>query len=298
MKYLILTIIVFINAGSLIAQNSKVDTLVSATWYGTAWQNYTRTINNYDANCRLKTALYQNWDIATGKWTDHSIETYTYVSGEYTSEILTQFWSNNSWTNHYRQTYTYDLSFKTLSIVGQTWSFDHWSNSISTSNKYDTNGYADSVLIQLSYADAPFENTHLNIYTYNSDGSPQQTINQNWNKATLSWDNYSKNSFVYNNDKTIDTAATALWNYSAALWQFYKQSIYTYTVTGKLFYYVTQEWQTSQWVNQSQYTNSYDNYGFVSNVLVERYDGFDFEKYTQSTYKNNSDGSIYQHVDQ
>lgn len=298
MKNLILIIIVFINAGSLIAQNSKLDTLVNAIWDGTAWQNRSRTINNYDADCRLKTALKQNWDDATAKWIDYSISAYIYVSENYINQILIQLWLNNSWTNNYRLTYTYDVSFKILSIVGQTWSFDHWSNYISTSNKYDNNGYADSVLVQLSYEDHPFENSSLTININNNDGTLQQTINKIWNKATLSWDNASKYSVVYNNHKTIDTATTALWNYNAALWQFQTRSIFTYSGTGKLFYYIIQGWQTSKWVNQSQYTNSYDNNGFVSNVLDESWDGFDFEKYNQDTYKNNSDGTIYQHVAQ
>ena len=163
MKHFILAIIVFVNAGSLIAQKSKLDTLVNAIWNGTVWQNRSRTINNYDADCRLKTALNQNWDAATGKWVDYTMGAYSYVSGNYISEILTQLWFNNSWTNNYRQTYSYDVSFKTLNIVGQTWSFDHWSNYISTSNKYDNNDYADSVLVQLSYSDRPFENSSLAI---------------------------------------------------------------------------------------------------------------------------------------
>src|SRR5438477_2591265 len=150
MKQLILAIIVFGNVGSLIAQNSKFDTLVSVTWNGTAWQNYSRTIDNYDAGCRLKTALFQNWDAAKSKWADYSIKTYSYISGNYINEVLTQLWSNNSWANNYKLTYTYDVVFKILSVVGQTWTSDHWSNYISTSNKYDNYGYADSVLVQLS----------------------------------------------------------------------------------------------------------------------------------------------------
>ena len=57
-------------------------------------------------------------------------------------------------------------------------------------------------------------------------------------------------------------------------------------------------WQTNHWVNQWLYTPNYDNYGFLSNVLVEQWDGFDFEKFSQTNYKNNSDGSIYQHLTQ
>ena len=45
------------------------------------------------------------------------------------------------------------------------------------------------------------------------------------------------------------------------------------TDAGKLFYYINQDWQTSQWVNHWQYSSSYDNYGFVSNVLGEIWDG-------------------------
>ena len=115
---------------------------------------------------------------------------------------------------------------------------DHWSDYTSTSNKYDTYGYADSVLIQVSNANGPLENSSLTININNSDGLTQQTIKQNWNRTTLSWDNYSKYSFDYKNDKSIDTATTALWDYTTALWQPQTQTVYTYTAAGKLFYYI------------------------------------------------------------
>jgi hypothetical protein len=296
MKQLILTIVVFINTGSLIAQNVKFDTLVTITWNGSAWQNYSRTINTYDAECRLQTALHQNWDAANITWVNYSIKVYSYVRGNYINEILTRFWSNNAWMDNDRLTYTYDVFFKTLSITEQTWSSDHWSNYISTNYKYDSYGYADSVLVQVSYADRPFENSSLTIDIHNSDSTLQQTITKNWNKAAAVWDNYSRYSIVYNNDKKIDTATTTLW--SAASWLFNTRSVYTYTGTGKLFFYITQHWQTSQWINQLLYTNYYDNNSFVSNILVQSWDGFDFENYTETSYKNNNDGSIYQYVSQ
>jgi hypothetical protein len=295
MKHLVTAIIVFSNAQDLVAQYSKIDTLVSVTWTGTAWQNYSRTINSYDAECRLKTALNQKWDAAHGIWADYSIGMYSYVSGNYISEILTRLWLNNSWTNNDRQTYSYDGSFKIILIVTQIWSLDHWSDYTSTSNEYDTYGYIDSVLVQVSYGGA-LENSSLTININNSDGVTQQTIKQNWNRTTLSWDNYSKYSVDYKNDRSIDTATTALWDPNAALWQPQTQFVYTYTATGKIFYYIARGWQTDHWVNQWLYTTNYDNYGFLSNVLVEQWDGFDFEKFTQTSYKNNSDGSIYQHL--
>src|SRR5262245_19571391 len=114
MKPWVTALILFVSAKDLLAQYSKIDTLVTVTWTGTAWQNYSRTINSYDGECRLKTALTQNWDASHGIWADHSIGTYSYVSGNYISEILTQLWLNNSWTNNDRQTCSYDASFKTL----------------------------------------------------------------------------------------------------------------------------------------------------------------------------------------
>jgi hypothetical protein len=297
MKYLVIAIIVFIGAQDLVAQYAKIDTVVTATWNGTTWQNYSRTINSYDTGCRLKTALNQNWDAVHGIWADYSIGMYNYVSGNYISEILTRLWSNNSWTNSDRQTYSYDGLYKVILIIAQTWTLDHWSDYSSTSNKYDTYGYVDSVLAQVSYGGA-LENSSLTINSNNSDGLPQQTIKQNWNRTTLSWDNDSKYSVHYKNDRSVDTATTASWDNNAAFWQPQTQLIYTYTAAGKIFYYITRGWQTDHWVNQWLHTTNYDNYGFLSNVLVEQWDGFDFEKYNQTSYKNNSDGSIYQHLTQ
>ena len=298
MKHWVIAIILFINAQNLAAQYSKIDTLVNVTWNGTAWQNYFRTINSYDTECRLKTALKQNWDAAHSVWADDSVRMYSYVSGNYINQILTRLWVNNSWADNDRQTYTYDSSFRILLIVTQTWSLDHWSDYTSTSNKYGKYGYADSVLFQASNANGPLENSSLTINLYNSDGVTEQTIKQKWDRNTLSWYNYSKYSFSYKNDKSIDTATTALWNYNAASWQPQTQTVYTYTASGKLFYYILRGWQTNHWVNQWLYTPNYDKYGFLGNVLVEQWDGFDFEKFNQTSYKNNSDGSIYQYLTQ
>ena len=298
MKHLVTAIIVLINAHDLVAQYSKIDTVVSVTWNGTAWQNYFRTVNSYDTECRLRTALKQNWDGAHGIWADYSVAIYSYVSGNYINEILSRLWLNNSWTDNDRQTYSYDGSFKILSIVEQTWSVNHWSDYTSTSNKYDTYGYADSVLIRVSNANGPLENSFLTTNTNDSDGLTQQRIQQKWNRNTLSWDYYSKYSFEYKNDKSIDTTTTALWDYTTASWQPQTKTVYTYTAAGKLFYYIAVGWQTNHWVNQWLYTPTYDNYGFLSNILVEQWDGFDFEKFSQTNYKNNSDGSIYQHLTQ
>jgi len=298
MKHWVTTIVVFISAQDLVAQYSKIDTLVSVTWTGTTWQNYSRTINSYDEECRLKTTLNQKWDASYGRWADYSMGTYGYVSGNYVSEILTRFWLNNSWTNNERQTYSYDGTFKILFIVAQTWSLGHWSDYTTTRNKYDKYGHADSVLVQASNANGPLENSSLTININDSDGVTQQTIKQSWNKTTLSWDNYSKYSVQYKNDKSLDTATIALWDDHAALWQPETQFVYTYTAAGKLFYYVNRGWQADQWVNQWLYTTNYDKYGFLSNVLVEKWDGFDFEKFNQTSYKNNSDGSMYQHLTQ
>jgi hypothetical protein len=297
MKYLILTIIVFINTGKIIAQSARLDTVVNARWFNSTWQNYSRTINNYDADCRLKTSLVQNWDI-TDKWIDYSVKKYSYASENYLSEILTQLWFNNAWTDNYKQTYTYDASFKIIFIVDQSWFIDHWSNYKSISNKYDSNGNIDSVITQSSYNDEPFENATLDIFINDNDGTLLQTINQSWSKVSILWINNSQTTFTYNNNKTIHITSDASWNRNTASWQANMQTVYTYTATGKLYNYLVQQWQTNQWINQWLYTCYFDTNGFASGVLTEMFDGFDFEKYRQYSDKNNSDGSIHQHTSQ
>lgn len=298
MKYIVITIIAFSLAGELNAQNSKIDTLVRVTWSGTTWQNYLRNINTYDADCRLINALYQSWDASSSKWTNDSLASYSYITGKYTSEIVTQRWMNNAWTDNYKQSFTYNGSFKTISLKTELWLLNHWSNYALITYSYDNNGYADSVLVQLSSNDGPFENATLDITVNNSNGMPLQTINRKWNKTTTSWDNNAKYSFVYNAGKTVDTAITSLWNYNKATWEYQTKTVYTYTPNRKLFYYETLEWQTNKWVDETLYTYYYDSYGLVSNILVQKYDGFDFEKFTQTIFTNNSDGTLNQHTSQ
>lgn len=298
MKYFILIISVCMIARSTIAQSSKPDTLVNERWFNGAWQKYSRTINNYDAGCRLQTGLIQNWDNTSAKWLDYSTSNYSYTSGNYISEILTRLWFNNAWNSDSRKTYTYDGSFKILSVVDQSWLLDHWSNYMAVSNKYDNNGHIDSVITQSSYNDEPFENTNLDTYLNDNEGKPQLATNQFWSKVSSTWVNYSKTSFVYNYDKTIHTAILALWNRNSAAWLDNTQTVYTYTGAGRLLNTVVQEWQPGQWVNQWLNTSYFDTNGFPSGVLTERWDGFDWEKYRQYSDKNNTDGTIYQHTTQ
>lgn len=296
MKPLFSTLATIMISSFIYAQN-KIDTLVYAQWNGSNWQNNTRTISSYDADCRLSTDLIQSWNTGSQSWINLQLTTYNYLVDDYLSSSLSQNWNNslNKWDDNYRKTITYDGSFKILSIVDQISYFGQWQNYISTTYKYDSYGFADSVLLQFATS-GQFVNTYLQIYTNNSDGTQQEYIAQNWNATTSSWDNSSKYFFTYNSDKTVNTAIIDLWNATLSSWQIDQQQIYTYSGTGKLLNYLTQGWQTSQWVNQSLFTNTYDNNDFLIRDMTQFWNGTGWDNFLETNYTNNNDGSIHQQV--
>lgn len=284
---------------TLHAQNTKIDTLVYTYWDGINWINNSRSINTYDADCRLNAVLIQNWNIGSSSWVNSYLTNYNYLSENYVSSTLTQNWNGttSSWVNNYRKTITYDGSFKVVSIIDEVWFYyNAWGNFIATTYKYDNNGYVDSTLLQFAAGGGPFQNTTLIINVNNSDGTIQQTTNQNWNTITSLWENSNRYIFTYNNDKTINTEIAAIWNNTTSLWTDDQQQTYTYNGTGKLLSYLTQQWQSTQWINQSLNTNIYDGNIFLTNSLTQFWDGSNWANSSQINYSNNSDGSVQTEV--
>lgn len=294
MKIFTLALVMLCASYTLHAQNTKIDTLVSAYWDGANWLNNSRTINIYDADCRLDTALIQNWNNGSSSWVNAYITYYSYLSGDFVSSTLTQNWNGftNSWENNYLKTITYNGALKILSIIDQTWYFGSWRNFISITYSYDNYGYEDSSLMQISSGGQPFQNASLSIRTNKSDGIIQEIISKNWNGGTNLWDNSTKYTYNYNSDKTMNTELLSVWNVGTSTWDNNQQLSYFYDGQGTLLSYLTELWQSGQWENQSLNTNAYDGNKFLTNSLTQFWSSNAWVNDRQTNYVNNNHGSI------
>jgi hypothetical protein len=286
MKHLIFTLVLFFIAGNLLAQEApKVDTIVTQTWDGSAWVNDIRSAVTYDASCRPATILLQEWDVPSQTWVNTTLSTNTYGSGDVVTESITQTWDGSTWVNAIRNTYTYDASFKLLSTTLDQWDGTAWQLFIQTTYTYDASGYKDSVLTQIALF-GPLQNSTLDIYDNNSDGTADTVVTQTWDFLNNVWNNGTRTSYTYNADKTVNQSVTENWNLLTSTWDLYSRNTNTYDASGRLLTTLTEAWQSTAWVNSSLSTNTYDVNGHLVSTLDQTWNATTslWENETFSTY--------------
>jgi hypothetical protein len=259
MKHLIFTLVLFFVAGNLLAQQPpKVDTILTEKWNGSAWEDSSRIVYTYDANCQLTTQLFQLWNTGSSAWENFIQTNYTYVSGDYVGEAITQQWNknNSTWKNVSRLTYTYDVSFKILTLTNDLYQANTWQTFSTSTYSYNTNGYVDSIVTEVVFI---ITQKSLTTYTYNSDNTPNVVLNQTWDGISA-WINSSQTTYTYNGDKTVHQTVSQTWDIVGSTWINSNRVTYTYTGTAKVLTETTETWDTgtSAWVNSDLTTYTYN----------------------------------------
>ena len=278
------------------AQTPKVDTSVYTRWSGSDWENDSRTISSYDADCRLSNILSQTWDEISYVWNNQSLQIYSYNTNDYVSDVVTQIWdtSTNSWNNSSRNVYTYDNSFKVLLLNIQYWEDGNWKDGIVTTYSYNANGYYDSILVT-DYSFDPLGFLLLATYTNNSDGTPNQVVHQSKFGAD-EWQNVYRETFTYNTDQSINTNVTENWILNS--WQNGSRITYSYNTTGKTIKVLFESFYPGQWTNSSQTIYTYDNNDYLTNTLDQTWKSNVWENSSQLVYTNNTDGTVKEIIHQ
>ncbi len=144
MKQLLLALIFVTSAVTLSAQN--VDTVRQEQWVNNAWQNESRFIYTYNADCQVTSLLFQNLDSVSQTWQNSILFTYSYTAENHISETLFQNWNGNTstWENLLRTTNTYNASFQLISYLNEFWLVNNWQSSSRGTYSYDANGRQDS----------------------------------------------------------------------------------------------------------------------------------------------------------
>lgn len=256
MKNLLLT--TFLLAFTIIskAQTVKVDTVITETWSGTAWEKYSKLTNSYDANCLLSTLLLQTWNATSSTWENSVLTKNTYGSNNQISTQLLQSWDvvTSSWVDNLRSNYFYDVSdridyYTTESNILGTWAIYSQSN-----YSYNSSGQNDSILTQIA-AFGPLQNSALTIFYYNSDGTQHQILQQGWDFITSTWNNLSRLTYTYNTSGKPLTQLVEIWQ--TGVWVNSRYSTFTYDGSGNLTNSLDQEWSGTTWVDASRSTYSY-----------------------------------------
>ena len=292
MKHTLHAIFCFLFSATLSAQ--KVDTVLQEEWKNNSWENVSRIITDYNADCQPGTVLIQNWNAGSQTWENFGLTTNTYTDVTYVSEVLLQTWdkNSNSWKNVSRTSYTYNASFQVTVTLSELYSGGNWQNASRTTNTYDGNGYLTTTLSEFWFGNQ-WQNVSRSNYTNNADGTPQEVVNQTWNLLTQKWDNVSRDTYTYNADKTVHQVVEEKWVGGA--WQNDTRTTYTYDGSKRVLTVLQEDWNGSTWENNSLTTTTYSGNN-ITTIVEQTWNGSNWDNASQITFTYNGDGTVHQEV--
>jgi hypothetical protein len=149
------------------------------------------------------------WDFTSKSWsnTPSSKSTFTYNNVDSLITILTETLDSITWVNNSKTEFTYDGNNNRIQELNFIWDTltKSWSNANcqKTTMTYNANKCSSKMYYIWNTNSKQFDQTTNFIYTYNTKGKLETTINQVWDGVNA-WHNSTKDSVVYdkNNIKT------------------------------------------------------------------------------------------------
>jgi hypothetical protein len=280
MKYILLIASLTLFNLATNAQTSKIDTSNSYRWNGTQWNLSYRFIYGYNQDCQQVTQLTQQWNSITSTWKNLYLYTTSYVNVSLIKEGISQQWdsSTNSWVNYFKAVYSYDNLNKLQLRVFESWQNNTWVPGSQSTYLYNLHGFLDSVLEQqvsplknatlITYyynadgtanhfnyqlwTDSIWTYVYNNKYTYNSDQTLASTVYQSWDANTSTWRDHDSITYTYNSEKQVILELDRFWQRTTGQWLYLQQRIYDYDINGLSSRSTIQDWDGTQWVNNSQ----------------------------------------------
>ena len=265
-KFYLLTIFVFL-ALALSAQ--KYNVMLVEEWKNNSWANSLKTTNTYDSNGKLIKLTSQGWNAPTSSWDNSVLISYTLNSDGTIKESLTQAWvaDDNAWEDVNKSVYTYSASKKILTQTTQIW---FGGTGIDFSKNIYTYNDKDSLSTLLTQTINPltlqFVNSTQSTYTYNSDGTENQSVVQIWN-ASNQWVNSQRTTNTYNASKHVTLSLGEKWENDA--WINDTRGSYTYNAKGSITESMEESWLANLWVNSSKQMMSYNTSGEIGQIVSQ-----------------------------
>lgn len=230
----------------------KYNFMLTENWNINKWENAMKITNTYDANGNMTKATTETWNTTTSIWDKSMMVSYTLNADGTTKESLTQMdlMDGSGMMDMTKSSFTYNASKKVLTEASQNWLGIMWQSSLTKTNTYDANGRLQTVVSQsFDMLTQQMKNYRKTDYTYNADGSSNQTTNQSWN-ASGQWENSSRSTSNYNASKQITSDLTETW--LAGTWQNSTRMSYTYSANSQLAEILMDYWKNNAWTNNTK----------------------------------------------
>jgi hypothetical protein len=247
--------------------------MIMEDWKNNAWKKTIRFTNTIDSNGNIITSTGDTLNTATDVWGKSIITTNTLNSNPANTInfSITQIWDagENKWIDSQKKVYTYDGSKNILTIKTQIFMDPDFMDWALTTNTYNGSGQLiKEVDQQLDFFSGQMKNANQTTYTYNPDGTENQTIYQTWNILTGLWDYSSRMTNAYNGSKKISSTLTE--NFTSGVWTNSNKSSETYNADGSVKEVLNQNWNAtgSNWLDNGKEAFSYFANGSINQILT------------------------------
>lgn len=264
----------------------KWDTISSA------WTLNLKSINLYNVNNDLISALTQKWDGTA--WVNSFTQLQSFDENNNRISFMFQFWENNSWAKTKAYSFTYDADNKLYTTLEKSWDGSAWVNSVLSSSTYNNNSKLSYILDQ-AWDGSTWVNSRLSSYMYDANGNLTSFLIQNWDGNK--WTNSDLNTYTYdfNNNQTSNLYQKD-W-YGGSTWENIVLVSYTFDSNNNRTTRLSQSWKNDTWENNYLDSNSYNINNKLASTISKYYNENAWENsgrelYSFDTIKNQS-GSIY-----
>jgi len=190
---------------------------------GSTWVNWKKEIYEYSPEGMLETKLYQTW--TDQEWLTDAMETYSYDENNNLTSLEMSIWSDllQEFTPISMSSYVYDVNVTTENIhewedewilvetvdrtintmgniefeMGQNYDNGIFTDSYRAEYEYDVNQNLTSRFIEIAYNGLVWAPFYLYEYTFNTNGTRNQNIEQIYNGETQSMVNVKRRTFEY-----------------------------------------------------------------------------------------------------
>ena len=240
----------------------KNDTTTTYTCDGVTWTPLNRTVNTFNAAGTNIMTHIATW--SDNKWALKSMtktDLVDHVLGGQ-RQTLSASWkcgSDSVWTGVKKDTVLYSATGKTL----YTASYKGWEN----------NDWKPASKSEFFYDE---QDRKVDEQTFK------------WNNG---WVGNIRNEYGYDDQGRSNMSAIYVgWNSATNWWIGSTKTLTTFKADGKIDYYVSYKWGTSDWVYNYRYNFTYDGSGNEIGLLVEEYKNNNWENKTKTAkeYKGNT----------
>lgn len=236
------------------------------------WQDGTVEVNTYDARGNVTQIIYS--DSVTSQPSRR--ELYAYNLRNQVTEATSQAWVGTAYVNEQRSQFTYDAQGNRTLQIYQSWSGTAWTteSGYRTTNTYNAANTLTSQVFEELDANNTWKNNGRVVYTVDANNQWTEAVEQEWtnnayvNKGRIravTWHDWTKQLPSYYEMQDWDNGA----------WVDAQRSTITYQPNGSNVEVQQQATAPNTWANDSRFTVTYDNFG---NELLSQ----------EETWNNNS----------